>query len=76
MEWVGLYVGLALIVPWLAGTLWVRALWREAAPGVWPLALGYGYLLGLLAALLLLHVQAALGLPLTELATIRVFALD
>ena len=54
-------VGLALGIPWLAGTLWVRALWREAPTGVWSLALGYGYFLGLLADVLLLSVQAAVG---------------
>jgi hypothetical protein len=59
-----LRVGLALGIPWLAGTLWVRALWREALTGVWSLALGYGYFLGLLAAVLLLRVQAAVGWPL------------
>jgi hypothetical protein len=53
-------VGLALIIPWLAGTLWVRALWRNAPVGGWPLALGYGYFLGLLAAILLLRGQAAM----------------
>ncbi len=61
MEWWG--VGLALSVPWLAGALWLRALWGEAPAGTWPLALGYGYLLGLLAATVLLRVQAAVGLP-------------
>ena len=54
-------VGLALGVPWLAGTLWVRALWRTAPAGGWLLALGYGYFLGLLATVLLLRAQAALG---------------
>ncbi|MCP5195252.1 MAG: hypothetical protein H6974_00390 [Gammaproteobacteria bacterium] len=56
-------VGLALLIPWLAGTLWVRAWWRDAPPGVWPLAMGYGYLLGSLTAILLLRAQAAVGLP-------------
>lgn len=54
-------VGLAIGVPWLAGTLWVRALWRETPVGGWPLALGYGYFIGLLAAILLLRVQVAVG---------------
>jgi len=58
-----LQVGLVLAIPWLAGTLWVRALWRDAPPGIWPLALGYGYLLGVLATVLLLSGQAAAGLP-------------
>ncbi len=63
MEW--WRVGWALAIPWLAGALWVRVLWRDTPlPGVWPLALGYGGLLGLLAATLLLRAQSALGLPL------------
>lgn len=62
MEW--WRVGWALAIPWFAGALWVRVLWRDAPAAVWPLALGYGGLLGLLAATLLLRVQAALGLPL------------
>lgn len=60
----GLRVGLALTIPWLAGTLWVRALWRDTPVGGWPLALGYGYFLGLLAAILLLRAQVAAGGPL------------
>lgn len=48
-------------LPWLAGVLWVRAAWREASPGAWPLAVGYGYVLGALAVTLLLRLQAALG---------------
>lgn len=60
MRW-GL-VGLALGLPWLAGVLWVRAAWREASPGAWPLAVGYGYVLGVLAVTLLLRLQAALGI--------------
>ena len=43
MAWTG--VGLALLLPALAGALWVRAAWRAAPPGIWPLALGYGCLL-------------------------------
>lgn len=55
------FVGLTLFLPWLAGVLWVRAGWRGTLPGVWPLALGYGYVLGSLAVTLLLRLQAALG---------------
>lgn len=62
MEW--WRVGLALGLPWLAGALWLRGSWRKAADGVWPLALGYGYVLSLLAVTLLLRLQAAFGLPL------------
>jgi hypothetical protein len=58
-------VGLALVVPWLAGALCIRAAWRGVAPaGIWPVALGYGYVLGLLVVTLLLRLQAALGLRL------------
>jgi hypothetical protein len=74
MEW--WRVGCVLALPWLAGTLWVRALWRGAAPaGIGPLALGYGGLLGLLAATLLLRAQAALGLPLDFIGPTVVLAL-
>ncbi|MEI2742093.1 MAG: hypothetical protein V9G63_06610 [Candidatus Competibacter sp.] len=55
------WVGLALALPGLTGALWVRAAWGAAPPGVWPLALGYGYVLGMLAVSLLLRLQAALG---------------
>ena len=60
----GLRTSLALGIPWLAGTLWVRALWRDSPAGGWPLAWGYGYFLGLLAAILLLRIQAMIGWPL------------
>ena len=74
MEW--WRVGWALAIPWLAGALWVRALWRDApAAGAWPLALGYGGLLGLLAATVLLRAQAALGLPLDVIGPTVVLAL-
>jgi len=59
MEWG--FVGLALGLPWLAGALWVRAGWREVSPGVWPLAVGYGSVLGSLAVTVLLRLQAAAG---------------
>ena len=60
----GWRVGLALGLPWLVGALWLRVLWRDATAGGWPLALGYGYILGLLATTLLVRAQAAFGLPL------------
>lgn len=71
----GLGPGLALGVPWLAGALWVRSLWRVASPGVWPLALGYGYVLGLLATILLLRTQAIFGLPLYWISPLAVMGL-
>ena len=68
-------VAMALILPWLTGALWVRALWRDPSAGVWPLALGYGGLLGWLAVTLLLRAQAALGLPLNAVGPVVVMAL-
>lgn len=62
MGWLG--VGLALGVPWLAGALWLRLLWREPQPGIWSLALGYGYLIALFGVALSLRTSAALGFPL------------
>jgi len=74
MEW--WRVGLALGTPWLAGALWLRVLWRDTpTAGVWPLVLGYGGLLGLLATTLLLRAQAALGLPLNFIGPTVVLAL-
>ncbi|HRF43161.1 MAG TPA: hypothetical protein PLD30_02815 [Candidatus Competibacteraceae bacterium] len=71
----GLQVALALGIPWLAGSLWVRALWRDTSAGGWPLALGYGYFLGLLAAILLVRLQAMLGGPLNFTGPVLVLAL-
>ncbi len=68
-------VGLALGLPWLAGTLWVRAVWHDGRAGVWALALGYGYVLGMLGVTFLLRVQAALGLPLDVIGPTVVLAL-
>ncbi|EXJ17191.1 hypothetical protein [Imhoffiella purpurea] len=61
MGWWG--VVLANGLPWLAGALWLRILWTESRPGVWPAILGYGYLLGFLAVAVVLRATAALGLP-------------
>ena len=60
MEW--WRVGLALGLPWLAGTLWLRALWRDAPAGIYYGA-GVWRVVGLLMVTLLLRVQAAVGLP-------------
>ena len=73
MGWWG--VGLALGLPWLAGALWLRLFWREPVAGVWPLALGYGYLLSLLGATLLLRSFGMAGLPFAFFATLLLFAL-
>lgn len=73
MEW--WRVGLALGLPWLAGALWLRGGWQKVADGVWPLALGYGYVLGLLVVTLLLRLQAAFGLPLDFIGPMVVLTL-
>ena len=50
-------VGMALGLPWLAGAVTVRTLWRGKIDGAWGIALGYGYLLGLSIVVLLLRLQ-------------------
>jgi hypothetical protein len=52
---------LSVALPWVAGTLWVRALWRgepdqQGAPSV-----GYGYLVGAFATTLVLRLVDAAG---------------
>ncbi len=59
-------VGLALLLPWLAMTLWLRLVWGEPFPGRWPLLLGYGYLLGTIGVAGLLWLQGTLGWPLSS----------
>ena len=54
------WVGLALILPWMAMTLWLRLLWPEPTPGRWPMVLGYGYLLGMTAIAGILWLQGCL----------------
>lgn len=74
MGWWG--VGLALGLPGLAGMLWVAGgRDRDGAPGRWPLALGYGYVLGMLAVTLLLRAQAALGWRLDATAPLVILVL-
>ena len=74
MGWWG--VGLALGLPWLAGALWVSSgRGRDGRPGGWPLALGYGYVLGMLAVTLLLRAQAALGWRLDATAPLVILTL-
>ena len=55
-------VALSLLLPWLAGALLLRRLWPDGTPGIWPLALGYGYWLALLVGALLLYPLSVLGL--------------
>lgn len=55
-------VALSLLLPWLAGALLLRRLWPDGTPGVWPLALGYGYWAALLVGASLLYPLSILGL--------------
>lgn len=59
-----LAVACALMLPWLTGVLWLGLLYPQPVPGRWPMLLGYGYLLGLIGTVLLLRLQAGLGLGL------------
>lgn len=59
-----LLVALALTLPWLAGALWLRLWWSDPVPGGWPLALGYGYLIGVAGIALILRLEGAWGGPL------------
>ncbi|MDS4019756.1 MAG: hypothetical protein RKR03_04490 [Candidatus Competibacter sp.] len=71
------WTALALLLPWLCGALWIRGCWRDSAvAGFWPMALGYGYVLGILAATLLLRVMDAVGIRLNFVcpATLMVVA--
>ena len=58
--------GLALLLPWWCGTLWLWAypISRTGA-GFYSMALGYGYLLGILATTVLLRLIDRLMIPLT-----------
>ena len=51
---------LAVLLPGLCGALWLRAGWgHRAPPGFWPMALGYGYVIGMMAAAALLQTKEA-----------------
>lgn len=73
MGWTG--VALALGWPWFAAVIWLRRLWPSSGPGVWPMILGYGYLLGQFAAVLVLGVTASLGLAPNSIGPMLVMGL-
>lgn len=54
----------AIIVPWIAGSLVLRLFWADESPGRRSFIAGYGYVIGLLAAGGLAGLQAGLGLGL------------
>ena len=57
-----LSVALALGLPWLLGSLWLR--WLPRGPGATLVQLSYGYLLGTIATGLVIRAVDGLGLPL------------
>ena len=54
-------VALSVAIPWTMGTLAVAALWRGRRERSGPLAIGYGYLLGLLATVLVMRAASLVG---------------
>lgn len=60
MGWLGVF--LALLLPTLAGALWLRRFWSAQESGAWSLTIGYGYFVGMLGATLLLRLASSLGL--------------
>src|ERR1700741_5013071 len=54
-------VALSVAIPWAMGTLAVAALWRGRRERSGPLAIGYGYLLGLLATVLVMRAASMVG---------------
>lgn len=54
---------LAMLLPWLAGVLWLRRLLPRGQTN-WPLWLGYGYFAGMLGTTLLMRALDAVGVPL------------
>ncbi|MGQ9659154.1 MAG: hypothetical protein ACUVT0_03465 [Thermochromatium sp.] len=68
-------VALSLLLPWLAGALLLRRLWLDGTLGVWPLALGYGYWVALLAGASLLKLLSILGLRVAFWLLVLGFAL-
>lgn len=63
----GALTGLAfsVILPWVSGTLWVRALARDGEWPGWLASAGYGYLIGAFAITLVMRLLDAVGIPWT-----------
>lgn len=70
-----LAVGLVLLLPWMASGLWLRTFWTEPEPGVWPLALGYGFLLAMVGIALTLGFMDRLGLAPSVLPVLAILLL-
>jgi hypothetical protein len=56
---------LSIVLPWVAGTLWVRALARDGDWPSWIASAGYGYLIGVFAITLLMRLLDAVGIQWT-----------
>ena len=52
---------LSVALPWVAGALWVRALWRADSRPRALLCVGYGYFVGAMATTLVLRLVSAAG---------------
>ncbi len=52
---------LSVALPWIAGTLWTRAVLNRESGGGLLLSVGYGYLIGMTAVTLLLRLLDAIG---------------
>ncbi len=71
MNW--FWVLLAIFIPWISCSLLIRYLWPDHIPGRWPLALGYGFLFGVVGTTLILRLQAALGMMLNTWFSLSIF---
>ncbi|AHE98518.1 hypothetical protein THITH_09910 [Thioalkalivibrio paradoxus ARh 1] len=60
----------AVLLPWIATALWLRRSGSGGEPLGWPIALGYGYFLGLFLTVLLLRIWDSLGLGLNVVLTL------
>ncbi|TXS90740.1 hypothetical protein FV139_17315 [Parahaliea maris] len=69
-----LKLALAILIPWIAGGLWLQWLMPRPQPCRPWLVAGYGLLLGLLGATLITRLLVPLGLPLSPLALSLVLA--
>ena len=54
-------LSLSVALPWIAGTLWIRAASGSAAPPGAMLCIGYGYLVGLFAITVLMRLLSLAG---------------
>jgi hypothetical protein len=57
-------LGTSIILPWILGFIWCLWLLRRSGRYNFAVVLGQGYLLGILATTLLLHLWGTVGLPL------------